>query len=263
MSLPPDDPAAAAAGEDVRPLPAIRSVPRGAPLDWLQRGWQDLLGTRFRGLFYGALFFGMGQAVVWIYATRWQLTMGMVAGFFLMGPFICAGVYDLSRQRQSGGPISLPASLMCWRRNPAAIAFFAIMLTFAMIVWARVSLIVFALASTTSFPTLQGVLGNIFSLANPTFILLWLAVGFVFASIVFAISVVSMPMLLDRDCDALTAVFCSVRSLLVNPLPMYLWAGLIVLIIGLSLVLAFVPLLVSAPLIGHASWHAYRDLVAA
>ncbi len=243
-------------------LPEILDVPAGAPFDWIKRGWQDMLASRFRGVFYGAVFVLMGYAITWIYATKWQLTMGLIGGFFLMGPFLCSGLFDLSRQLERGEKLSLFKSLFCWSRNLAGTGFFAIMLAFAMIVWARVSIVLFALVSTTSFPTLQGVLSMIFSAENPQFLLIWAGIGFLFASIVFAISVVSMPMLLDRSGDTFVAVFSSVRSLLANPKPVYLWAFLVVLIIGASLLLGFIPLLITAPLIGHATWHAYRDLVA-
>lgn len=244
------------------PLPAINRIDASAPFDWLRRGWGDLKATRFKGCFYGLIFVLMGYAIVWIYATRWQLTMGLIGGFFLMGPFLSSGIYDLSRQREQSAKVSLLESMTCWTRNMGSLAFFAIILTFAMIVWARVSVILFALASTTSFPTIQGVMRQIFSLENPQFVMLWAAVGFVFASIVFAIGVISAPMMLDRRSDTLAAVFTSARSLHANPRALYVWAVLIVLIIGTSMVAGFLPLLVTAPIIGHATWHAYRDLVA-
>lgn len=255
------EPAGKAHTENDRPLPGIRVVARDASLKWLRLGWQDLLATRFRGLFYGAVFVAMGYAIVWIYATKWQLTMGLIGGFFLVGPFLCSGTYELSRQRTRGEQSSLPRSMVCWKRSPGTLALFAFILTFSMIVWARVSLIVFALFSDTSFPTLQGVLSSIFSIENWPFLLVWLGVGFVFASLVFSISVISAPMMLDRNSDTFSAVFSSVRCVVVNPGPLYTWAAIVVMIIGVSLLLGFLPLLVTAPLIGHASWHAYVDLV--
>ncbi len=242
-------------------LPAGRNVPLGAPFRWLARGWADLRSTGFRGAFYGAVFVAMGFAIAAIYATRWQLTMGMIAGFFLVGPFVCTGIYELSRQRERAEPVDLAASFSCWRRNLGAIAFFAAILTFAMIVWARVSVVTFALFSNTDFPTMQGVIRQIFSFENPEFLLVWVGVGFVFATLVFAISVVSVPMMLDRRIDTMLSIFTSVRALFTNAAPLSLWAALIVLLIGASLLLWFVPLVLTAPLVGHATWHAYRDLV--
>ena len=233
-----------------------------APFRWLKLGADDMVKTRFAGVVYGLVFAAMGLALSAIYASHWQLTMGLTAGFFLMGPFVCAGVYELSRQLERGEPISLPKSAMCWMRNPGSIGFFAAMLTFAMIVWARVSIVIFALFSTTDFPTLQGVLSQIFSLQNYEFVAVWMGIGFVFASIVFAISVVSVPMMLDRDTDGVVAVLTSLRAFGGSVPAMIVWALLIVLLVGLGFALAFAGLVVAVPVIGHATWHAYRALVA-
>lgn len=242
-------------------MPEVRRIGIDAPLRWLARGMDDMLATRLRAVFYGALFALMGTVIALIYSTRWQLTMGMTAGFFLIGPFVCCGVYWLSRQRARGEKPDLTESLLCWKDNPASIGFFAVILTFLMIVWARVSIVIFALFSNTDFPTLHGVLQQVFSVSNLPFVIVWFGAGFVFASIVFAISVVSVPLMLDRRADTMIALFTSARALWTNPVPLYLWAALIVLLIAASLLLSFIPLVLTAPLVGHATWHAYRDLV--
>ena len=241
--------------------PGVRTIDAGAPFRWLARGWADFRATGYRGAFYGALFVLMGLFIELIYATRWQLTMALTAGFFLVGPFVCTGIYELSRQRERGEAVDLGASMSCWSRNLGGVAFFAAVLTFAMIVWARVSVVLFALFSTAEFPTVQSMIAQIMSLSNLEFVLVWVGVGFVFASLVFSITVVSIPLLLDRSGDTMMAIFASARALYLNPGPLYLWAALIVLLIGASLALWFVPLVLTAPLIGHATWHAYRDLI--
>ena len=238
-----------------------QQIPLSSPLRWLARGWRDLNETRFLGMLYGGIFVLMGLSVHWMYSTLWQMTMGLTAGFFLMGPFICCGVYELSRQREEGTPPDLTASLLAWRRNVKSIAFFAAILTFLMIVWARVSVVIFALLSPHEMPTVAGVIERILSLGNLDFILVWAAVGSVLASLAFALSVVSVPFMLDRPCDTMEAIFRSVHALWRNPMVMLLWAFLIVLLIGTSLAF-FLPLLaITAPLIGHATWHAYKDLL--
>lgn len=240
------------------PVPTVSKLSPGDPIQWLRLGWRDLVESRFRAVFYGLLFVLMGYAISAVYVTRWQLTMGLIAGFFLVGPFLCTGIYELSRQMSRGEKPSLTGSILCWKRSPGAIGFFSLILTFAMIVWARVSLILFALFSTTSFPSLQSVLGAIFSFENFSFLAIWTVIGLAFATLVFAISVVSVPMMLDRGVDTLSAVFASVRCLQQNPKVLLLWAVLIVAIIGLSLLLGFIPLVITAPLIGHATWHSYK-----
>lgn len=262
VQIPPTSPPPAATGTAEPSMPAIRTIGFDAPLRWLAKGFDDLRATKLRAVFYGFVFVAMGQMIALVYATRWQLTMGMTAGFFLIGPFVCCGIYWLSRQRERGETVSLTDSLTCWKVGPASIGFFAAILTFLMVIWARVSVIIFALFSTTDFPTLKGVIFQLFSFSNLPFVLVWFGVGCVFASIAFGISVVAVPLMLDRKADTMMALFTSARALWTNPGPLYLWAALITLLIGASLLLSFVPLLLTAPLIGHATWHAYRDLVA-
>lgn len=262
VQIPPTSPPPSTAGTAEPSMPAIRTIGFDAPLRWLAKGFDDMRATKLRAAFYGFLFVVMGQLIALVYATRWQLTMGMTAGFFLIGPFVCCGIYWLSRQRERGEKVSLTDSLTCWKVGPASIGFFAAILTFLMVIWARVSVIIFALFSTTDFPTLKGVVFQLFSFSNLPFVIVWFGVGCVFASIVFAISVVAVPLMLDRKTDTMMALFTSARALWTNPGPLYLWAALITLVIGASLLLSFVPLLLTAPLIGHATWHAYRELVA-
>jgi uncharacterized membrane protein len=228
---------------------------------WLAEGFTEMQRTGFRGLVYGLIFVAMGFAIETVYDNLWQMTMGLTAGFFLMGPFICCGIYDLSRQKERGYRPNVSASTLSWLRNWKSIAFFAAMLTFFMIVWARVSVVLFALFGAHNYPDLQDMISKILSLENIEFLLVWTGVGFVFASIVFAVSVVSVPMLLDKGSDTMEAVFTSVKVLWANPAAMLVWAVSIVLILGLSLFL-FLPLLAfTAPLIGHATWRVYKDLV--
>lgn len=246
---------------DIEATGGPHRIPLSSPLRWLARGWRDLNETRFLGMLYGGIFVLMGLSVHWMYSTLWQMTMGLTAGFFLMGPFVCCGVYELSRQREAGVHPDLASSLMSWRRNVRSIAFFAAMLTFLMIVWARVSVVLFALLSPHEMPTVAGMIERILSLNNLDFLLVWAAIGSVFASLAFALSVVSVPMMLDRPCDTMEAIFRSVHALWLNPTVMLLWALMIVLLIGTSLAF-FLPLLaITAPLIGHATWHAYKDLL--
>jgi uncharacterized membrane protein len=233
------------------------------PLKLLAEGAADMRATGFSGIAYGVIFVLMGYAITGIYQHVWQMTMGLTAAFFLMGPFICCGVYDLSRQKEVDGHASLWASMTCWSRNWKSIAFFAAILTFFMIVWARVSVVLFALFGKHNYPELTDMINKIMSMDNLSFLGVWAAVGFVFASLVFAMSVVSMPMMLDRDADTMEAVVASAHALWNNPGAMLVWAILITLLIGASLIF-FLPLLaLTAPLIGHTTWKVYKRLVPA
>lgn len=239
----------------------VPSLPHNLPFYWLQSGWHDMAKTGWRGCFYGAIFVLMGYFISYIYGNLWQATMGVTAGFFLMGPFVCCGIYELSRQQERGEDIRLVQSFFAFKRNWKAVAFFAILLTFMMIVWARVSIVTFALFAEHSYPTVQAMIEQIFALQNIEFLLVWTMVGSVFASLVFSIALVTVPTLIDQDTDLFSAAFASANALWTNTLTCFVWAILIVVIIGTSL-LFFKPLLVfTAPWIGHATWHAYKSLV--
>ncbi len=241
--------------------PDGRALPPLAVFKLLVEGAKETRATAYYGVVYGVIFTLMGYAIAALYQQVWQLTMGLTAAFFLMGPFICCGIYDLSRQKDRGTPVNLLASLSCWSGNWKAIAFFAAILTFFLIVWLRVSVVLFALFATHNYPELKDMILKIVSLDNIAFLGVWSAVGFVFASLVFAMSVVSMPMMLDRGADTIEAIATSAIILWNNPGAMLVWALTIVVLIGASL-LFFLPLLVvTAPLIGHTTWKVYKALV--
>lgn len=227
----------------------------------LAEGASDLRATAFQGVAYGIVFVLMGVAIAEVYAQVWQMTMGLTAAFFLMGPFVCCGIYELSRQLERTGKADLRASLSCWLRNWKSIAFFAALLTFFMIVWARVSVVLFALFATHTYPDLTDMVRNIVSMNNLVFMGVWLAVGCVFAALVFAISVVSIPMMLDREqADTMEAIGASAVALWNNSSAMFVWALAITFLIGLPLVF-FLPLLaLTAPLVGHTTWKVYKAL---
>jgi uncharacterized membrane protein len=236
-------------------------LPPGAVIGLLVDGAREMRATRFAGVIYGLLFVLMGQAIFTLYANVWQMTMGLTAGFFLMGPFVCCGIYDLSRQHALGAQLSIRQSLTSWARNWKSIAFFAAILTFLMIVWARVSVVLFALFATHDYVDVSGMLMKITSASNLPFLMVWSGVGFVFASLVFAISVVSMPMMLDRDADTIEAIAASAIALWHNPAAMLTWALLITLLIGASLVFFLPALAITAPLVGHTTWKVYKAVV--
>jgi uncharacterized membrane protein len=243
-------------------MSAIRSdLPLLSPLTWLIRGFADMRATYFAGCFYGLVFVILGYSLSLVYANFWKATMGLTASFFLLGPIVCTGLYDLSRQLQKGEGVSLQKSITAWLPNWKMMGFFAVILTFLMIVWARVSIVIFALFADHEYPHMESLISQIASFKNLEFLLVWASVGAIFASLAFAVSVVSVPMLLDRSIDTLEAIFTSANALWNNTLVCLVWAAMIVCLIGLALVF-FKPLLViTAPLIGHATWHAYQALV--
>lgn len=243
------------------PFPAIRTVPLAAPFDWLARGAADMRRAPTASLAYGMVFALMGLAIVAVFRGAYEYTSALIAGFLLVGPFLATGLYDISRRLEHERVARLADTTRAWRSNLGAFSLFALGLTILMLIWARAALVTFALFFSTGMPTLEGFLAQVLSIEHIDFVLTYLAVGGLFAAIVFAVSVVSVPMMLDRGTDTIVAAITSVRALFTNPLPLALWAALIVVIVGLGFATAFIGLVVAVPLVGHATWHAYRDLV--
>ena len=242
-------------------LPGVRVVGATAPLHWLAAGTRDFRGHPLQSLFYGACFALMGWLISFMFQHAYEYVSALVTGFFLVGPFLAIGLYDLSRRRELGEAPWLAPTLQAWRGNAGAIGVFALVLTVVLLVWARASLIVFALFYTGGMPTVADFVDQIFSLDNVEFLLAYACVGGVFAVLTFAISVVSVPMMLDRRTDGVVAVLTSLRAFGSNVPAMLVWGVAIVVLVGLGFALAFVGLVVTGPIVGHATWHAYRALV--
>jgi uncharacterized membrane protein len=243
-------------------VPEIRTVSAGAPLRWLAAGWADYRAHPLPSAFYGVCFAVMGWLIFVVFRHAYQYVSALVTGFFLVGPFFAIGLYDLSRRRELGKPAWLAPTLDAWRDNVGAVGMFALVLTVVLLVWARASLVVFALFFTYDMPDMHGFLAQIVSLDHIEFLLAYLCVGGFFAVLVFAISVVSVPMMLDRNTDGIVAVLTSLRVFTANVPAMIVWGILIVALTMAGFAAWFVGLVVAVPVIGHATWHAYRDLVA-
>jgi len=252
---------ATAAALPASPFPPIRTVAMNAPFAWVVAGWRDFARAPLASGFYGVAFALMGWLIHLVFRHAFEYTSSLTAGFLLLGPFIATGLYDISRRLERGETVRLGTTLTAWRSNVGTFGLFALVLTIIMLVWARASLITFALFFSSGMPTLQNFLGRVASLQHWDFVLAWVAVGLLFASIVYAVSVVSVPMILDRGTDAVVAGITSARALFANVGPLVLWALLIVVLIGIGFATLFVGLIVTAPIVGHATWHAYRALV--
>lgn len=233
-----------------------------APLQWLQLGWRDFTRAPVIGLFYGASFAAMGWTLMVLFRHAPAYTLALSAGFLLVGPFLCLGLYDVSRRLERGEAPRLAASLVAWRERTGTMAVFGAVLLILEMLWARASLVVFAL-SFDGMPDFKGSMLALFDPENLAFIVAYMMVGGLFAGIIFAIAVVAMPMILDRQTDAITAGLTSLRLCLTQPAVMLCWGTLITLLVVLAMLPGFAGLLVAAPVLGHASWHAYRATVVA
>jgi uncharacterized membrane protein len=232
------------------------------PWQWLMAGWRDTVNTRWASLFYGAIFVVMGYFLTARITGQFHMALSMGTGFMLVGPFLAIGLYDLSRRLETGEPADLVASLFAWKGNTMAILLFGILLGLIMVLWVRLSAVLYAITISGTEITVEKTASQMFfSQDGFIFLLVFVAVGAIWATVVFSVSVVSIPMLLDRKIDFIMAVQTSLTAVKANLGPMVLWAGLIVVFTGVGLATFYLGLAIAMPLIGHASWHAYRDLV--
>lgn len=242
-------------------LPTIQRVPMSRPFTWLQRGWGDMRNNLGESLAYG-LIFAIAGWLIWGYAAgRPQLFTASVTGFFLVAPLLAAGFHEISRREELGLSTSFGESLQGWRRSGGALAHFGVELVIMAIFWERLSAILFALSYGGTPPNLQAFFYDVFLSGNyPLLVVAYVVVGAVFAAIVFVVTAISIPMLLDRNGDRYTAMATSFLAVTRNLPAMALWAILIVALTAIGFATALFGLIVIFPVLGHATWHAYRDL---
>lgn len=243
--------------------PKVRIIAIDQPWEWLGAGWKDLWRAPTSSIPYGLLFVVMGYLLVYLAEGQFQYALALTTGFLLAGPFLSMGLYDISRRLQAGEPATLQHALMAWRRNVLPILMFGGLIGLLMIVWARLSAVLFGVIVGGGHNLIldSSVAQLFFSGSGLTFLIVFMLVGAVIAAAVFAISVVSIPMMLDRKTDFITAVLTSITAVRANLAAMGLWAALIAIFTGIGLITFYLGLAIVLPLIGHASWHAYCDVV--
>jgi uncharacterized membrane protein len=171
------------------------------------------------------------------------------------------GLYEVSRRCEQRLAPDLTLSLTCWDSHLGSMGMLVLVLIVLELLWGRASLVVFAVFFNTGMPSTASVLQAIFNPENWEFVAVYLVVGGVFAGLVFATSVVSIPMILDRDTDAISASITSMQVFFANLPIMLLWGALITVLVGVALLPWGLGLLLIGPWLGHASWHAYRGSV--
>jgi uncharacterized membrane protein len=256
-----------AAGPAGAPPNAVRihTVSNDRPWAWLEAGWRDLMATPHIGFFYGGAVVVAGWALVLLLLAAGAIwaVLPAVAGFFLVGPVVAAGLYETSRRRERGEEVSLGIAFGAFRRNAPQLALMGAVLLLINLFWVRLAGLIFAVFFGLGFsPSLEQLPGAMLrSEQLLPFLIIGTGAGFVLATVAFAVSAVSIPMIVDRDVSAIEAIVISIRATLDNWRAMAFWAGLIVVFTAMALVPFFIGLALVLPLIGHATWHAYRDLI--
>ena len=251
----------AASARPAPPIPRVRFVAADAPLHWLAAGARDIRAYPRIAAFYGACFWAMAVILGIVFRYRPEWTMTLVSGCLLVGPFLAMGLYEVSRQREQALEPDLAASLTCWQRHIGSMSLLVLVLVLLELVWGRASLVAFALFFDNGLPTGMGVVDAVFNLRNWQFLAVYLAVGAMFAAAVFCFMVVTIPIILDRDTDAITASLTSLFAVLQNLGAMLFWGALVTVLTLVALWPWGLGILFVGPWLGYATWHAYRDVV--
>jgi len=242
------------------PLPIYR-VPPARPLGWLALGWRDFLRVPGIGLVHGAFVAIGGWVVLWVSMRYGLLAPGAYSGFVILGPILATGLYEASRLIGRGQRPRLSDAAAAWRRAARPLVGLGILLAVLGTAWVVASALLFGMFAPAP---LRGPLDFLRYAAmeqgNLLFVL-WAIVGGMGVAVVFALTVVSPPLLLGRRVGLRTALLTSVRAVGDNPGTMLVWATVILVATSVSLATGMLGFLVTVPVIGHASWYAYRDLV--
>lgn len=251
------------------PVPEVRTLTVGEPMQWLALGWRDIARCPGLGVAHGLALALFGAALTAAAHDRFWLLAGAFSGFLVVAPVLAASLYALSRALERGEPAN--AALVwrtwtVWRQPDGArdtrLVRFGLLLAVAGTGWVLTSAALITLLAPQ--PILKPIdFIRFVVLANDNFAFeWWLALGGILAAPMFASSAIAMPLLVDRpEVTVLQAVLTSWRAVMENPVPMALWAALIMGFTLLGLASALLGLLLVIPMLGHASWHAYRALV--
>ncbi len=244
---------------------SVREVSFDAPWQWLDLGWRDLWATPQIGLAFGAAAFAgavfITAALFWLQAL--PLLLPLSGGFLLLGPMLAVGLYEVSRRRELGESPGFGEVWHAILRAPRRLSLFGVLLLLIYFFWVRIAFLLFMLLfGPNSFPPLPDFIPTLlFTPYGLGLLVAGTVAGGVLAATTFAISAIAVPLLFDRRADPITASVISIQAVRLNPKAMALWAALIGAATLTGFATLFIGLLVTFPLIGHATWHAYRDLI--
>lgn len=239
----------------------VRTVPIGAPLQWLALGWRDFLRCPGAGLVHGAFVAVGGWVVLALSFTYWWLAPGAFSGFVIVGPILATGLYELSRLIGRGQSPGLSHAIAAWRRGTRPLVQLGLLLAVLGTLWVFASASLFELFVKTPIEGPIDFLRYAAIEQGNVLFLLWTILGGLGVAVVFSITAVSPPLLLGRRIALSAALLASVRAVGDNPAPMLVWALVILIATSLSLATLMLGFLISVPVIGHATWHAYRALI--
>jgi len=252
--------------EPAAKAPTVNTITTDTVREALRRGFDDFKAAPGYGLFFGGVYV-VGGLFLWMLSRmigNAGVLVPLAFAFPLLGPFLAIGLYEVSRRRDAGEPLDRAAILgAVFRQRDGQMPFMGVVILFLALCWLVLARVTFALflsndAMTNIFTTREA----IFTFDGAIMLLLVTGLGAAFAALVFALTVVSMPLMLDREIDVVTATITSVQAVIENLKPMAMWAGIVVAMLLVAMLPAFLGLFIALPVLGHGTWHLYRATVA-
>lgn len=252
-------------------LPPILPIEPDQPLRWLVLGFRDLCRNPWLSLAHGLVLALIGLLFTWLAHDRFWLLAGLVSAFMVLAPVLATSLYAMSRAIERGDTVNVSLLLHTWTRwnlklqtqpdSYWALIRFGLLLGLAAVGWVFTSSAFIELMAPVPIRTPMDFVRHVVLRQEHHLFELWLALGGLMAAPLFASSVVSMPLLLDRRVSVLEAVLTSWKAVLSHPVTLALWAFLLMGLSLLGIFSLFLGLIPVVPLLGHASWHAYREMV--
>ncbi len=239
--------------ENLKPFIApCNKLVYAAPFRWLSLGWEDFKKTKLASIVYGSAVVLISYLV---FLVSWQyesiiLAIAMLSAFIFIAPVLCIGLYSVSRQLKCHNKITLCKSIGHGFKPYGDLSMFIIVITVISLLWARAASMIHVFFPITTESDISGML---------VFLTIGSVVGSIFATLIFSVSVFSLPMIMDKKVDMITACVSSINAVLRNKRAMMIWSGLLVIFTGLSILTAFFGFLVVMPVLGYATWHGYQE----
>lgn len=243
----------------------INQITLDHPWQWIGAGWNDFKRAPWLSVAYGMIFFlaSILLTLLVFSSSVFFLVPPLAAGFFLVAPILAVFLYDTSRRLKKGETPSFLETCRSCRDNPFNLVVMGVILMLMLVFWMMIANLVFAIFFSDAILTLENFLPTLFLSGNsPAFLAAGILSGALLALAVFSITVISVPLLIDRDVNVLEAISTSYQAVLQNPRPLLLWAALIVMFVLMGFLTFYIGFAIAMPVVGYATWHAYNDLVA-
>lgn len=250
----------------------VRTIDTGQPLQWLGRAWRDITQCGWISVWHGVAMALAGALMLWLAHDRFWFMAGAFSGFLLVAPVLATSLYALSRGLERGHKARFSAVLKTWlnwqdgRIQPWGeaqwrLVRFGILLALAGTAWVLISAGLITWLAPAPIPTPLAFIEHVVLAKEGWLFEAWLALGGALVAPIFASTVITIPLLLDRQVSVGQAIATSWQVIFANPVPMALWGALIMVLTFVGFATALLGLVLLVPLLGHASWHAYRDLL--